>query len=288
MRFRSLQLNQLPLKVRMHTHDVVKAFLRVLQRATMEDATMWWNIKNIGIDTNSGENRALLVSPGRSMRDLKVYQEAYEFVGKYGTDAPELHVCKEITAWLGVVNVFINKMGFIPIGAIFEAQLSILISEPEEGRLNGFRLEVVDARVMRSVYEGTNKDPYRSFRAYDTRFADAERKVNEGEEFIHHTPIRRIKVPFKESIEKFGMNTRVCINEKEPSWISHNQVLEPGKSRDDNILMVAPYNWWWSLDQLTGFNAVELEKIKKAGLLEIYSDSKTMQNCWDVPAFRYA
>ena len=101
-------------------------------------------------------------------------QEAYDFVGKYGGDAPELHVCKEIAAWLGVVNAFISKMGFIPIGATFEVQPSILISEPEEGRLNGFRLEVVDARVMRAVYDASNKQHLRSFREYDTLFADAE------------------------------------------------------------------------------------------------------------------
>ena len=83
------------------------SFLRILQGAKMEEKTMWRTIKNIGIRTNTGENRALLVSPGRNMRDWEVYKEACDVVDKYAKDDQELHFRKGIAKWLGVVNVFI-------------------------------------------------------------------------------------------------------------------------------------------------------------------------------------
>jgi len=119
--------------------------------------------------------------------------------------------------------------------------------------------------------------------------------VNEGEELIHHCPIRRIKQQFDDTIEKHGMNTRVTILKDQPSWISHNMVVEPGKPMLENALMVGQYNWWWTLEQLTGFSNEELAKIKKEKLLTPFKEcskftdfSKEMQECWNKTPFRYA
>ena len=288
MRFRSLQLNQLPLQVRKHTNEIVMEFLQILLEAKKEDATMWRAIKNLGIDTNSGENRALLIRPGRGMDELKTYGAAEAFVTRYAADLPELHVGKEITRWFGATNVFVAKMGFIPIGVEFDVQLSILISEPESGRRKGCRLEVVGARMMRMIHDShESKELFRTFREYQPRYAEAERKVNEGEELVHHCPIRRIKAEFRTSIEKHGMNTRVTVKDGEWSWISHNVLGEPGQRREENVLRVGAHNWRRAVNQLTGFNTEELRIIEKKKLLGTYAKEKTMQSCWETLPFQY-
>jgi len=288
MRFRALQLNQLPLAVRVTTHEIIKEFLQVLLGARKEEATMWWTIKNCGIDTNSGENRALLIRPGRGMNELKTYGAAEAFIKNYAADLPELHIGKEIIRWFGATNVFVAKMGFLPIGVEFDVQLSILISEPEPGRRKGCRLEVVDARMMRMIHDSVeSKELFRTFREYQPRYAEAERKVNEGEELVHHCPIRRLKAEFNYSIEKHGMNTRVTVKDGEWSWISHNVLGEPGQRREENVLRVGAYNWWWNVNQLTGFNTEELRIIEKKKLLGTYAKEKTMQSCWETLPFQY-
>ena len=203
---------------------------------------------------------------------------------------PEIHLGKDVVQWLAATNLFVAKMGFLPIGAVLEAQLSVLVCAPSGAWKNGYRFEIVDVRMQRMIQRDAPQYHYRTYREYEPRFTDAERAVNGGMEMIHHVPIRSMRAAFNDSIELDGMNSRVKLRINAGTWMSHN-VLD---DEEEEITIVQCYNWWWGLEELAGFSPEELTIIRNLNLLTKLNANfdqrekrHELAECWGKEVFRY-
>jgi len=275
MSWKVLQLNQLEFEIREKTHDTIKNFLAVLQSAQEENTQAWRQVICKGVDTNAGDTRFMLKGYGHGVEVNKYCDLMRPWLRNHQETCCELHLPRFIFEWIERSNLFVNKMGFIPIGVVLDAQCSILVNNPFRKTFSaraprqGYRLEITDARMIRASRDAkSDETTHKTFRQDHPRRNDAEKDVNYGVSFLQHTPVRNHRTPFSESMENGGMNSRVKLRNEysriPDNWLSRNS---PIHGLDCNDIMVGECNWWWLPHQLMGFNDEELKRIKSMRLL---------------------
>ena len=87
----------------------------------------------------------LIQKAGEGVLTPAIGDQVKQFLQDYKSRAPEIHLGKDIVHWLAATNLFVAKMGFLPIGAELGAQLSVLARAPVGTWENGYRVENADA-----------------------------------------------------------------------------------------------------------------------------------------------
>ena len=81
--WRHLQINQLEWNLRAEACEAVTEFLEILKDAEREGATAWWQVRFIGIDSNSGDCRCHLHGAGHGMDVCKFTERQQRWLRSY-------------------------------------------------------------------------------------------------------------------------------------------------------------------------------------------------------------
>ena len=231
----------------------------------------------------------------------KFTERQQRWLRSYQKTCCEIHLPRFIFEWIEVNNLFVNKMGFIPIDAVLDVQLSVCISTPKDktGKglkaPKGYRFEIVDGRMVRASWKGDYyAAKYMISREDHPRWGDAEIEID-GAPFLHHAPLRHHRQTFRNTADRGGVNTRVTLrkNTQPDTWLSHNSLENNAGERD---LCISEDNWWGVVPQLIGFTEQETLIIKNMELLWPLANSgdrnhlmlaKMMEYAWESKRFSY-